>query len=92
MIYWLGISRDMRLVLADTTVIQITMVLLGRISDRGLPSDNPYTLNQSVSGKRLVSWDAQDANVLIAHILLQKSAVSLRSGWHFAIPLFLVRI
>jgi hypothetical protein len=36
------------------------------IPDRGLPSDNPYTLNQSLSVGRLIGWDVQDSSVLIA--------------------------
>jgi len=36
------------------------------IPDRGLPSDNPYSLNQSLSVGRVISWDVQDVSVLLA--------------------------
>ncbi len=54
--------------LADTTMIPMYYYgpSQGDIPDRGLPSDNPYTLNQSLSVGRLISWDVQDVSVLIA--------------------------
>lgn len=54
--------------LADTTMIPMYYYGPSQedIPDRGLPSDNPYTLNQNLSVGRLISWDVQDASVLIA--------------------------
>lgn len=54
--------------LADTTMIPMYYYGPSQedIPDRGLPSDNPYTLNQSLSVGRLISWDVQDSSVLIA--------------------------
>jgi hypothetical protein len=54
--------------LADTTMIPMYYYGPSQedIPDRGLPSDNLYSLNQSLSVGRLISWDVQDASVLIA--------------------------
>jgi hypothetical protein len=54
--------------LADTTMIPMYYYSPSQedIPDRGLPSDNPYTLNQNLSVGRLISWDVQDSSVLIA--------------------------
>jgi hypothetical protein len=55
-------------ILADT--IMIPMYYYGPsqedIPDRGLPSDNPYSLNENLSVGRLIGWDVQDVTVLIA--------------------------
>jgi len=55
-------------ILADTTMIP--MYYFGPsqedIPDRGLPSDNPYSLNENLSVGRLIGWDVQDVTVLIA--------------------------
>jgi hypothetical protein len=55
-------------ILADTTMIPMYYYSPSQqdIPDRGLPSDNPYTLNQSLSVGRLIGWDVQDVSVLIA--------------------------
>jgi hypothetical protein len=36
------------------------------IPERGLPSDNPYSLQENLSVGRLIGWDVQDVSVLIA--------------------------
>jgi hypothetical protein len=55
-------------ILADTTMIP--MYYFGPsqkdIPDRGLPSDNPYSLNENLSVGRLIGWDVEDITVLIA--------------------------
>ena len=55
-------------ILADTNMIP--MYYFGPsqedIPDRGLPSDNPYSLNENLSVGRLSGWDVQDVSVLIA--------------------------
>jgi len=73
--------------LADTTMIP--MHYYGPsdedIPDRGLPSDNPYTLNQSLSVGRLVSWDVQDVSVLIARTFFYETLCGEPEGsddWH----------
>ncbi len=43
------------------------------IPDRGLPSDNPYSLNQSLSVGRLIGWDVQDVSVLLARTFFYES-------------------
>ncbi len=55
-------------VLADTTMIPMYYYGPSQedIPDRGLPSDNPYTLNQSLSVGRIIGWDVQDVSVLLA--------------------------
>jgi hypothetical protein len=54
-------------ILADTNMIP--MYYFGPsqedIPDRGLPSDNPYSLNQNLSVARVIGWDIQDVSVLI---------------------------
>jgi hypothetical protein len=55
-------------ILADTTMIPMYYYGPSQedIPDRGLPSDNPYSLNQNLSVGRLISWDIHDCSVLIA--------------------------
>ncbi|MCJ7572306.1 MAG: C25 family cysteine peptidase [Candidatus Thermoplasmatota archaeon] len=55
-------------ILADTTMIPMFYYGPSQedIPDRGLPSDNPYSLNESLSVGRLISWDVEDVSVLIA--------------------------
>jgi hypothetical protein len=73
--------------LADTTMIPMYYYGPSQedIPDRGLPSDNPYTLNQSLSVGRLVSWDVQDASVLIARTFFYETLCGEPEGsddWH----------
>lgn len=55
-------------ILADTTMIPMYYYGPSQqdIPDRGLPSDNPYSLNQNLSVGRLIGWDVHDSSVLIA--------------------------
>jgi hypothetical protein len=74
-------------ILADTTMIPMYYYGPSQedIPDRGLPSDNPYSLNQSLSVGRLIGWDVGDVSTLIArtffyHELCGDSENS--DGWH----------
>ena len=62
-------------ILADTNMIP--MYYFGPsqedIPDRGLPSDNPYSLNENLSVGRLIGWDIQDVSVLIARTFFYKT-------------------
>jgi len=75
-------------VLADTTMIPMYYYAPSQedIPDRGLPSDNLYSLNGSLSVGRLVSWDAQDVSVLIARTFFYEPLCGApqnnQSGWH----------
>jgi Peptidase family C25 len=55
------------------------------IPDRGLPSDNPYSLNQSLSVGRLIGWDVQDVSVLLARTFFYETLCGAAEGpdeWH----------
>ncbi|MCX6665822.1 MAG: C25 family cysteine peptidase, partial [Euryarchaeota archaeon] len=54
--------------LADTTMIPMYYYGPSQedIPDRGLPSDNPYSLNENLSVGRIIGWDVADVSVLIA--------------------------
>jgi len=74
-------------ILADTTMIP--MYYYGPsdtdIPDRGLPSDNPYSLNATLSVGRLIGWDAQDVSVLIARTFFYEQVCGPsqnQSDWH----------
>jgi hypothetical protein len=74
-------------ILADTTMIPMYYYGPSQtdIPDRGLPSDNPYSLNASLSVGRLVSWDVSDVSVLIARTFFYEplcGAPQNQSGWH----------
>jgi len=73
--------------LADTTMIPMYYYGPSQegIPDRGLPSDNPYTLNQSLSVGRLISWDVQDVSVLLARTFFYEAlcgAPEVPDEWH----------
>ncbi len=55
-------------ILADTTMIPQYYYgpSQGGIPEKGLPSDNPYSLNQTLSLGRLIGWDVSDVSVLVA--------------------------
>jgi len=55
-------------ILADTTMIPMYYYAPSDadIPDRGSPSDNPYSLNETLSVGRVIGWDAEDVSVLIA--------------------------
>jgi hypothetical protein len=74
-------------ILADTTMIP--MYYFGPsdadIPDRGLPSDNPYSLNESLSVGRLIGWDTQDVSVPIARTFFYEPLCGPsqnQSDWH----------
>jgi hypothetical protein len=74
-------------ILADTTMIP--MYYYGPsdidIPDRGLPSDNPYSLNETLSVGRLIGWDAQDVSTLIARTFFYEPVCGPsqnQSDWH----------
>jgi len=74
-------------ILADT--MMIPMYYYGPsdtdIPDRGLPSDNPYSLNATLSVGRLIGWDAQDVSVLIARTFFYEQVCGPpenQSDWH----------
>ncbi len=55
------------------------------IYEKGLPSDNPYSLNWSLSVGRLVGWDVQDVSLLIARTLFYQEICDLPTrpkDWH----------
>ena len=41
----------------------------GGIPERGLPSDNPYSLEWNLSVGRIIGWDVQDVSLLISRTL-----------------------
>jgi hypothetical protein len=74
-------------ILADTTMIPMYYYNQSDedIPDRGSPSDNPYSLNQTLSTGRLMGWDVQDTSVLIARTLFYESLCGQPSNtteWH----------
>ncbi len=74
-------------ILADTTMIPMYYYGPSQedIPDRGLPSDNPYSLNQNLSVGRLISWNIHDCSVLIARTFFYETICGLPEGpydWH----------
>lgn len=77
---WLGI-------LADTTMIPQYYYgpSQGGIPETGLPSDNPYSLQQALSVGRLISWDVSDVSALIARTFFYETVCGTPQGtddWH----------
>ncbi len=75
-------------ILADTTMIPMYYYGPSQedIPDRGLPSDNPYSLHQNLSVGRLISWDIHDCSVLIARTFFYETLCSLPKSlddWHY---------
>lgn len=73
--------------LADSTMIPMYYYGPSQedIPDRGLPSDNPYSLNQSLSVGRLIGWDVQDVSVLLARTFFYETVCGMPEGldeWH----------
>ena len=60
---------------ADTTMIPMYYYSpsQGDIPEKGLPSDNPYSLNQNLSIGRVISWDVADVSVLLARTLFYET-------------------
>ena len=55
------------------------------IAERGLPSDNPYSLNHQLSPGRIMSYTASDASLLIARTLFYEELcgpVQDQDDWH----------
>ncbi|KYK23170.1 hypothetical protein AYK25_02200 [Thermoplasmatales archaeon SM1-50] len=74
-------------ILADTTMIPMYYYgpSQGGIPERGLPSDNPYSLGQNLSVGRLISWDVYDVSVLIARTFFYEPLCGTpehASDWH----------
>lgn len=77
---WLGI-------LADTTMIPQYYYgpSQGGIPEKGLPSDNPYSLHQTLSVGRLIGWDVSDVSVLIARTFFYETVCGTpenHDDWH----------
>ncbi|HUT00388.1 MAG TPA: C25 family cysteine peptidase [Candidatus Thermoplasmatota archaeon] len=75
-------------ILADTTMIPMYYYGPSQedIPDRGLPSDNPYSVNQNLSVGRLISWDVQDCSVLIARTFFYETLCGPPGSlddWHY---------
>lgn len=58
-------------ILADTNMIPMYYYQpsQGNLVDKGLPSDNPYSLNHSLSVGRIIGYDSMDISVLIGRTL-----------------------
>ncbi len=74
-------------ILADTTMIPMYYYGPSQagIPERGLPSDNPYSLGQNLSLGRLISWDVSDVSVLIARTFFYEPLCGTpedSSDWH----------
>jgi hypothetical protein len=74
-------------ILGDTTMIPMYYYEPSDedIPDRGLPSDNPYSLNQTLSTGRVIGWDVQDVSVLLARTFFYETLCGQpnnRTDWH----------
>jgi hypothetical protein len=74
-------------ILADTTMIPMYYYAPSDedIPDRGLPSDNLYSLNQTLSTGRLIGWNAQDVSTLVARTFFYETICGKPSNltdWH----------
>lgn len=55
------------------------------LAERGLPSDNPYSLDHQLSPGRIISYTAADASLLIARTFFYEQVcgpVQDQNGWH----------
>lgn len=55
------------------------------LGEKGLPSDNPYSLYENLSVGRIISWDVQDVSLLIARTLFYEDICGNPTeddGWH----------
>jgi hypothetical protein len=52
--------------------------------EKGLPSDNPYSLNWNLSVGRIIGWNVNDVSLLIAKTLFYKEIITPLSqdSWH----------
>jgi hypothetical protein len=74
-------------ILADTTMIPMYYYEPSDtdIPDRGQPSDNPYSRNETLSVGRLIGWDVQDVSALIARTFFYEPVCGPsqnQSDWH----------
>jgi len=55
------------------------------LPEKGLPSDNPYSLNEKLSVGRIISWDVQDVSSLIIRTLFYEDICknpTSEDDWH----------
>jgi hypothetical protein len=55
------------------------------LSEKGLPSDNPYSLDWNVSVGRIIGWDVQDVSLLICKTLFYQDICgepTIPRDWH----------
>ena len=55
------------------------------IIEKGLPSDNPYSLNWNLSVSRVIGWNIEDVSTLIARTLFYEEILTTSlhtSSWH----------
>jgi len=74
-------------ILADTNMIPMYYYgpSQGGIYEKGLPSDNPYSLDWNLSVGRTVSFDVQDVSLLISRTLLYQDICeepTIQRNWH----------
>ena len=74
-------------ILGDTNMIPIYYYQPSQenLYEKGLASDNPYSLNWSLSVGRIIGWDVQDVSLLISRTLFYKDICnqSISSNdWH----------
>lgn len=53
--------------------------------EKGLPSDNPYSLNWNLSVSRVIGWNIQDVSIMIARTLFYSDICKLpteENNWH----------
>jgi len=55
------------------------------LPEKGLPSDNPYSLNETLSVGRVISWNVQDVSLLIARTFFYEDICghsTVEDDWH----------
>ena len=70
-------------ILGDTNMIPMYYYQPSQtdIYDRGLPSDNPYSINESLSIGRIVSYSVEDASLLICRTFFYKQICDDDTSW-----------
>lgn len=71
-------------ILADTNMIPMYYYQPSQpgIFEKGLPSDNPYSLDFNLSVGRTISYDLQDTSLLIARTLFYNEICGNPDNWH----------
>ncbi len=74
-------------IVADTNMIPMYYYKPSQpnLLDKGLPSDNPYSINQSLSVGRIMGYDASDVSVILCRTFFYNQLcgnVSDDIGWH----------